>query len=88
MAEPYLEMLSRKITPRSSILWRHVLEFLQNDFPCYAPYLMGLGDTEVDPESDHFHMDAQAEMLLEFMAAHDTIATRLCVSAKVVRRCR
>jgi pimeloyl-ACP methyl ester carboxylesterase len=55
--------------PTSSFLWRHVLEFLQNDFHCYAPDLMGLGDTEVDPESDHFHMEAQAEMLLEFMTA-------------------
>ena len=55
--------------PTSSFLWRHVLRFLQNDFHCYAPDLMGLGDTEVDPESGHFHMDAQAEMLLEFMTA-------------------
>lgn len=55
--------------PTSSFLWRHVLDFLKNDFRCYAPDLMGLGDTEVDPESDHFHMDVQAEMLLEFMTA-------------------
>ena len=53
--------------PTSSVLWRHVLRFLQNDFHCYAPDLMGLGDTEVNPESGQFHMDAQAEMLLEFM---------------------
>ena len=31
--------------PTSSYLWRHVLRFLQNDFHCYAPDLMGLGDT-------------------------------------------
>ena len=55
--------------PTSSFLWRYMLEFLQNDFQCYAPDLMGLGDTEVDPESDYFNMDTQAEMLLEFMTA-------------------
>jgi pimeloyl-ACP methyl ester carboxylesterase len=55
--------------PTSSYLWRHVLRFLQNDFHCYAPDLMGLGDTEVDPDATEFHMDAQAEMLVEFMAA-------------------
>ena len=56
--------------PTSSYLWREVIRFLQNDFHCYAPDLMGLGDTDVDPASDNFHMDAQAEMLLEFMNAH------------------
>jgi pimeloyl-ACP methyl ester carboxylesterase len=55
--------------PTSGFLWRHVLVSLQEDFHCYAPDLMGLGDTEADPEGDHFHMDAQAEMLLEFMSA-------------------
>ena len=55
--------------PTSGFLWRHVLRFLQNDFHCYAPDLMGLGDTDVDPDSTEFHMDAQAEMLVEFMAA-------------------
>jgi pimeloyl-ACP methyl ester carboxylesterase len=30
---------------------------------------MGLGDTDVDPESTPFHMEAQAEMLEEFMRA-------------------
>ena len=55
--------------PTSSFLWRHVLRFLQNDFHCYAPDLMGLGDTHVDPTRDIFHMEAQAEMLCEFMAA-------------------
>lgn len=54
--------------PTSSYLWRHVLRFLQHDFHCYAPDLMGLGDTEVDPQKTCFHMEAQAEMLLEFMA--------------------
>lgn len=54
--------------PTSSFLWRHVLEFLQDDFHCYAVDLMGLGDTEVDPEGDNFHMKAQAKMLLEFMS--------------------
>jgi len=55
--------------PTSSFLWRHVLEFLQDDFHCVAPDLMGLGDTKVNPISGQFHMDAQAEMLLEFMTA-------------------
>jgi len=53
--------------PTSSYLWRRVLRFLQNDFHCYAPDLMGLGDTVVDPDKTPLHMDAQAEMLLEFM---------------------
>ena len=56
--------------PTSSYLWRDVLRFLQNDFHCFAPDLMGLGDTEVDPDATEFHMDGQAEMLVEFMAAH------------------
>jgi len=55
--------------PTSGFLWRHVMRFLQDDFHCYAPDLMGLGDSEVDPDSDRFHMEAQAEMLLEFMEA-------------------
>ncbi len=53
--------------PTSSYLWRHVLRFLQNDFHCYAPDLMGLGDTAIDPDTTELHMDAQAEMLVEFM---------------------
>lgn len=53
--------------PTSGYLWRDVIRFLQNDFHCYAPDLMGLGDTEVDPAKNCFHMPAQAEMLLEFM---------------------
>jgi len=55
--------------PTASYLWRHVLELLQNDFHCYAPDLMGLGDTDVDPDRNNFHMDAQADMLIEFMAS-------------------
>ena len=38
--------------PTSSFLWRHVIRFLRNDFHCYAPDLMGLGDTDVDPASN------------------------------------
>ncbi len=62
--------------PTSSYLWRHVIRFLQNDFYCLAPDLIGLGDSDVDPYSDHFHMDAQAEMLWEFMKAkgHDSFS--------------
>jgi len=55
--------------PTSSFLWRHVLRLLQNDFHCYAPDLMGLGDTDVEPLSTQFDMDAQADMLVEFMSA-------------------
>ncbi len=55
--------------PTSSYLWRHVLRFLQNDFHCYAPDLMGLGDTQIDPLRTSLDMDNQAEMLVEFMAA-------------------
>ena len=54
--------------PTSSFLWRHVMRFMQGDFHCYAPDLMGLGDTVVDPRTGRFHMEAQAEMLLELMA--------------------
>ncbi len=53
--------------PTSGYLWRHALRNLQDEFHCYAPDLMGLGDTEVDPDKELFHMDAQAEMLAEFM---------------------
>lgn len=62
--------------PTSGYLWRHVLRFLQNDFHCYAPDLMGLGDTEVDPEKTAFDMESQAEMLGEFMTqlGHDRFA--------------
>lgn len=55
--------------PTSGFLWRHVLDYLAGDFHCYAPDLMGLGDTAVDPRTTPFHMEAQAEMLVEFMAA-------------------
>jgi pimeloyl-ACP methyl ester carboxylesterase len=55
--------------PTSSYLWRNVMRFLQHDFHCLAPDLMGLGDTEVDPRRVPLHMEAQAEMLEEFMAA-------------------
>ncbi len=52
--------------PTSSYLWREVLRMLRNDFHGIAPDLMGLGDTDVDPEG-RLDMDAQAEMLLELM---------------------
>jgi pimeloyl-ACP methyl ester carboxylesterase len=53
--------------PTSGYLWREVLRFLQNDLHCYAPDLMGLGDTDVDPGAVELHMEAQAEMLEELM---------------------
>lgn len=53
--------------PTSSYLWRNVIPMLHSDFKCYAPDLMGLGDTDVDPDTGHFDMDSQADMLLEFM---------------------
>lgn len=62
--------------PTSSYLWRRVLPFLQDEFHCIAPDLMGLGDSEVDPHSTAFHMDSQAEMLEEVMdqLGHGTFA--------------
>jgi pimeloyl-ACP methyl ester carboxylesterase len=62
--------------PTSGYLWRHVLRFLQDNFHCYAPDLMGLGDTEVDPQTTAFHMEAQAQMLEELMDSlgHQTFA--------------
>lgn len=54
--------------PTSSYLWRNVLPFFEADFLCYAPDLLGLGDTRVNPDADVFHMDAQADMLVELMA--------------------
>ncbi len=53
--------------PTSSQLWRRVMADLAGEFHCLAPDLMGLGDTRVDPQADLFHMDAQADMLEEFM---------------------
>lgn len=53
--------------PTSSFLWRHVMRFLGHDFRCIAPDLLGLGDSEVDPQRGRFDMDAQAEMLLALM---------------------
>ncbi len=55
--------------PTSSYLWRDVLRLLAPSFRCYAPDLMGLGDSRVDPDADCFHMEAQAEMLGEVMTA-------------------
>lgn len=62
--------------PTSSYLWRDVLRFLGPSFHCYAPDLMGLGDTRVDPDADVFQMEAQAEMLAELMTTlgHETFA--------------
>jgi len=55
--------------PTSSYLWRDVMAELSGDFHCLAPDLMGLGHTQVDPRTTPLHMDAQAEMLMEFMQA-------------------
>ena len=55
--------------PTSGWLWRDVIRLLQGAFRCVAPDLMGLGDTDVDPDSVPLHMGAQAEMLLELMSA-------------------
>ena len=54
--------------PTSSYLWRDVMGPISEHYLCYAPDLMGLGDTEVSVDAEHFHMDGQAEMLVEFMA--------------------
>ncbi|MGK5093589.1 alpha/beta hydrolase [Deltaproteobacteria bacterium TL4] len=53
--------------PTSGYLWRDVIQGMAHDYHCYAPDLMGLGDTEVDPKTGLFHMEAQAKMLAEFM---------------------
>lgn len=53
--------------PTSGYLWRHVLRFLADDYHCYAPDLMGLGDTTPPAGHKAYHMEAQAEMLVEFM---------------------
>jgi pimeloyl-ACP methyl ester carboxylesterase len=54
--------------PTSSYLWRRVIPHFADDFLCVAPDLLGLGDTQVRPDIDVFHMDAQAEMLIDLMA--------------------
>ena len=53
--------------PTSGWLWREVIRYLEVDYNCYAPDLMGLGDTFVDINKNLFNMQAQAEMLVEFM---------------------
>ena len=55
--------------PTSGHLWRHVVRFLQDDFHCFAPDLLGLGDTRMDPADGPCDMETQAEMLLAFMDA-------------------
>ncbi|MCB0219481.1 MAG: alpha/beta hydrolase [Chrysiogenetes bacterium] len=55
--------------PTSSYLWRSVIDALSDRFHCYAPDLMGLGDTEVDVPNTPFNMGSQAENLAEFMSA-------------------
>jgi pimeloyl-ACP methyl ester carboxylesterase len=62
--------------PTSSYLWRQVLPELGAAFHCYAPDLMGLGDTEVDLDGGRFDMEAQARMLVDFMSrlGHESFA--------------
>ncbi|UCD84419.1 MAG: alpha/beta hydrolase [Deltaproteobacteria bacterium] len=52
--------------PTSSFLWRKVIKLLSSEYRCYAPDLLGLGDTEVSLEED-FSMPSQAEMIKGFM---------------------
>lgn len=54
--------------PTSSYLWRRVMAPLSEHYLCIAPDLMGLGDTQVSVDANHFHMDGQAEMLAEVMS--------------------
>ena len=71
----YLESGTRKMPPvlfvhgipTSGYLWREVIRFLGVDFHCFAPDLMGLGDTQVEPADRALGMDQQAEMLVELM---------------------
>ena len=53
--------------PTSSYLWRRVIPHFEKDFHCIAPDLLGLGDTQVRADIDVFHMNAQAEMLVDLM---------------------
>ncbi len=54
--------------PTSSFLWRKVIRLLSSEYRCYAPDLLGLGDTEVSLEED-YSMPFQAEMIKGFMDA-------------------
>jgi pimeloyl-ACP methyl ester carboxylesterase len=62
--------------PTSSYLWRRVIPHFEREFHCIAPDLLGLGDSQVRADADVFHMDAQAEMLVELMGilGHDKFA--------------
>ena len=55
--------------PTSSVLWRKVMPRIADERRCLAPDLMGLGDTEVDPERSDLSMRAQAHMLEDFLDA-------------------
>lgn len=52
--------------PTSSFLWRKVIARLSSKYRCYAPDLLGLGDTEISLEED-YSMPSQAEMVKGFM---------------------
>ncbi len=54
--------------PTSSFLWRKVIRLLSSKYRCYAPDLLGLGDTEVSLEED-YSMPSQAEMVKGFLDA-------------------
>ena len=52
--------------PTSSFLWRKVMAVVGSRFHCYAPDLMGLGDTEVSLDHD-YSMPAQADVVSRFV---------------------
>ncbi len=55
--------------PTSGYLWRHVMSFMSGDYHCFAPDLMGLGDSRCTSDPGRYDMASQAEMLVEFMQA-------------------
>lgn len=54
--------------PFSSFIWRKVIPPLAAEHRCLAPDLLGLGDTETEPDAD-WSLPAQARMVVAFLDA-------------------
>lgn len=54
--------------PFSSFVWRKVIPPLATEYHCLAPDLLGLGDTETEPEAD-WSLPAQARMVIALLDA-------------------
>jgi pimeloyl-ACP methyl ester carboxylesterase len=54
--------------PFSSFVWRKVIPVLAEEHRCLAPDLLGLGDTETQPDAD-WSLPAQEAMILGFLDA-------------------